>query len=138
MRVLRYAALFAVFAWFLLGGMGHLLDTEFFVRIMPPYIPYFLHKPLVFFSGVFEVLFAMALFVPFFRKWSGYLLIALTVAFAPVNVHLLLNIELFDIDGIKLSLWLAFQVVLIVVIWWSTRMPPGAAKAFDIDKNRER
>ncbi len=123
MRFVRYAGLFVVFAWFMLGGMGHFLNTEFFVQIMPPYIPYFLHKPLVFFSGVFEVLFAMGVLIPFFRKWAGYLLIALTVAVTPANVHMWLNPELFNMDENMLLLRLMFQVVLIAIIWWSTRMP---------------
>ena len=127
--LLRYAALFSVFAWFLLGGMGHLLDTEYFVGIMPPYIPYFLHKPLVFFSGVFEVLFALALLVPLFRKWAGNLLITLTVAFTPANVHLWLNREQFNVDENRLMVWLAFQVLLVVLIWWSTRVTHGDNRA---------
>lgn len=123
MRFVRYAGLFVVFAWFTLGGMGHFLNTEFFVQIMPPYIPYFLHKPLVFFSGVFEVLFAMGVLIPFFRKWVGYLLIALTVAVTPANVHMWLNAEIFSMDENALLLRLMFQVVLVAIIWWSTRMP---------------
>ncbi|TDJ33729.1 MAG: hypothetical protein E2O61_11920 [Gammaproteobacteria bacterium] len=123
MRFVRYAGLFVVFAWFMLGGMGHFLNTEFFVQIMPPYIPYFLHKPLVFFSGVFEVLFAMGVLIPFFRKWVGYLLIALTVAVTPANVHMWLNAEIFSMDENALLLRLMFQVVLVAIIWWSTRMP---------------
>ncbi|MCZ6642773.1 MAG: hypothetical protein O7F71_14435 [Gammaproteobacteria bacterium] len=123
MQFLRYAGLFVVFAWFMLGGMGHFLNTEFFVQIMPSYIPYFLHKPLVFFSGVFEVLLAMAVLVPFFRKWAGYLLIALTIAVTPANVYMWQNPELFNMDESMLLLRLMFQVVLIAIIWWSTRMP---------------
>jgi len=120
-RFLKYAGLFVVFAWFMLGGMGHFLNTEFFVLIMPPYIPPFLHKPLVFFSGVFEVLFAMAVLVPLFRKWAGYLLIALTIAVTPANVHMWQNPELFNMDETMLLLRLMFQVVLIAIIWLSTR-----------------
>ena len=88
-----------------------------------PYIPYFLHKPLVFFSGVFEVLFAIGVLIPFFRKWAGYLLIALTVAVTPANVHMWLNPELFNMDENALLLRLVFQVVLVAIIWWSTSAP---------------
>ncbi len=108
----------------MLGGMGHFLNTEFFVSIMPPYIPYFLHKPLVFFSGVFEVAFAIGVLIPFFRSWAGYLLIALTIAVTPANVHMWLNPELFDMEENALLLRLLFQGVLIAIIWWSTRIPP--------------
>lgn len=29
-----------VSAWFLLGGLGHFVFTDFFVGIVPPYVPW--------------------------------------------------------------------------------------------------
>ena len=112
MRFVRYAGLFVVFAWFMLGGMGHFLNTEFFVQIMPPYIPYFLHKPLVFFSGVFEVLFAMGVLIPFFRKWVGYLLIAQTA-----NILLFLGPRLGLVPKGEASRIWALQLQLTIADW---------------------
>jgi len=31
-----------VFMWFFCGGIGHFVSSEFFVNIMPPYLPYHL------------------------------------------------------------------------------------------------
>ncbi|WP_277214001.1 hypothetical protein, partial [Isoptericola croceus] len=49
------------------------------------------------------------------------LLIALTIAVTPANVHMWQNPELFNMDETLLLLRLMFQAVLIVIIWWSTR-----------------
>lgn len=43
-----------VSAWFLLGGLGHFVFTDFFVGIVPPYVPWPLAA--VWVSGVFELL----------------------------------------------------------------------------------
>ena len=40
-------------ALFILGGVGHFLATDVYIKIMPPYLPY--HRALVLLSGVFEV-----------------------------------------------------------------------------------
>ena len=47
-----------VSAWFLLGGLGHFVFTDFFVGIVPPYVPWPLAA--VWVSGVFELLGAAA------------------------------------------------------------------------------
>ncbi len=51
-----------VSAWFLLGGLGHFVFTDFFVGIVPPYVPWPLAA--VWVSGVLELLGAAALLVP--------------------------------------------------------------------------
>ncbi|RPO56513.1 hypothetical protein IPC1225_11580 [Pseudomonas aeruginosa] len=55
-----------VSAWFLLGGLGHFVFTDFFVGIVPPYVPWPLAA--VWVSGVFELLGAGALLVPAWRR----------------------------------------------------------------------
>ena len=60
---------------------------------MPPYVPFPLAA--VYVSGVFEILFAIGILIPATREWSGNLLILLTLAVTPANVHMWLHPELF-------------------------------------------
>ncbi|MEM7078708.1 MAG: hypothetical protein AAF513_08780 [Pseudomonadota bacterium] len=119
-RVAAYAGLSLVFVWFMFGGITHFTNPDFFVAIMPPYIPW--HLAMVYISGVFEVLFAAMLLPPKTRQLAGNLLIALTLAVTPANIHMYLHPELFsDVPAAFLSIRLVVQVILLLIVWWSTR-----------------
>lgn len=127
-RFARYAGLAIVFAWFFLGGISHFTNVGFFMAIMPPYVPFPLAA--VYVSGVFEVLFAIGILIPATREWSGNLLILLTLAVTPANVHMWLHPELFpNVSPTLLSVRLVVQVLLLMLIWWSTRLPRTADAA---------
>ncbi len=127
-RFARYAGLAIVFAWFFFGGVSHFTNVDFFMAIMPPYVPYPLAA--VYVSGALEVLFAIGILIPVTREWSGNLLILLTLAVTPANVHMWLHPELFpDVSPTLLSVRLAVQVLLLMLIWWSTRTPRTAGSA---------
>jgi uncharacterized membrane protein len=38
-RILKYAGLVLVTVFFLVGGQAHFTATDFFVKIVPPYVP---------------------------------------------------------------------------------------------------
>ena len=119
-RYARYLGLAIVFAWFFFGGISHFTKVEFFMAIMPPYVPF----PLVavYASGVFEILFAVGILIPTTREWAGNLLLLLTLAVTPANIYMWQHPELFpDVSQTLLSVRLAVQVLLLILIWWSTR-----------------
>jgi uncharacterized membrane protein len=125
MRYARYAGLAIVFAWFFLGGISHFTKVEFFLAIVPPYVPFPLAA--VYVSGALEVLFAIGILIPATREWAGKLLILLTLAVTPANVHMWLHPDLFpDVAPSLLSIRLVVQVLLLVLIWWSTHAPRPA------------
>ena len=127
-RYARYAGLAVVFAWFFFGGVSHFTKVDFFMAIMPPYVPYPLAA--VYVSGVFEVLLAVGIVVSLTREWSGNLLILLTLAVTPANVYMWQHPELFpDVSPTLLSIRLVVQALLLLLIWWSTRTPRNALLA---------
>ncbi len=120
LKIASYLGLAIVFAWFLIGGITHFTNPDFFVAIMPPYLPW--HLEIVYFSGALEIVFAIMLIPPATRELAGNLLIALTLAVTPANVHMWMNPQLYpDVEPFFLSLRLVIQVFLLFVIWWSTR-----------------
>ena len=80
-KIARAGAILLVAAYFLFGGISHFTNPDFFVAIMPPYLPY--HLEIVWISGAFEVLGAIGLLLPQTRLLAGYGLIALTLAVTP-------------------------------------------------------
>jgi uncharacterized membrane protein len=121
--VIRYLGLAIVVLFFLLGGVTHFTATNMFVSIMPPYIPF--HVEIVYLTGVMEICAALCLLLPKARYWTGNFLVAFTIAVTPANIHMWLNPELFpDIEPTLLAWRLVLQVVLLGVIWFSTRRVP--------------
>lgn len=121
MSKLKYIGLTVVFLWFFLGGITHFASPDFFVRIVPPYVPYPLAA--VYVSGVLEVIGAVAIWIPKWRALAGIGLFVLTLCVTPANVHMWLNPELFpNISETALGLRLFIQVLLLACIWWATRV----------------
>ncbi len=119
-KIAGYIGLVIVFIWFMFGGITHFTNPDFFVAIMPPYLPW--HLEIVYLSGALEVLFAAMLVPPKTRQLAGNLLLLLTVAVTPANIHMWMNTELFpDVEPMFLSVRLVVQVALLGLIWWSTR-----------------
>lgn len=120
--MIRKLVLALVFLWFSIGGIGHFLAPEFFIKIIPPSLPY--RYEAVYVSGFFELLGAAALLVTAVRRLAGVGLIALTLAVTPANVYMWANSGLFPhIPEALLALRLVLQVLLLAAIWWSTQRP---------------
>jgi uncharacterized membrane protein len=120
----RKLVLMLVFLWFAVGGVGHFLAPDFFMKIIPPDLPYRLEA--VYVSGFFELLGAAALLITVLRRPAGIGLIVLTVAVTPANVYMWANPGLFPaIPEALLALRLVLQAVLLGAIWWSTQRPTG-------------
>ena len=76
----------------------------------------------VYFTGVLELIGAVAIWIPAWRSWAGIGLLALTVCVTPANVYMWMNPQLFPEISPTLLAWrLVAQVVLLALIWWSTR-----------------
>ena len=118
--ILRYLGLTIVFVFFAFGGLGHFTNTEFFVAIMPPFLPF--HVAAVYISGAFEIAGALGLLHPRTRRIAGIGLFVLTIAVTPVNIYMWMTPEAFpDVPESFLSLRLVAQVLLLMCIWWSTK-----------------
>jgi uncharacterized membrane protein len=120
MRYRKRVALNFVFFWFLIGGIGHFARSDWFVQIVPPYLP----QPLllVWISGAFELLGAAGLLFASTRTAAGNGLALLTVCVTPANVYMLQQHQLFPQFPLSvLVLRLLVQVALIACIIWCTR-----------------
>ena len=121
----RKFVLMLVFLWFAVGGVGHFLAPDFFLKIIPPALPYRLEA--VYISGFFELLGAAALPIAALRRSAGIGLIALTVAVTPANIYMWANAGLFPaVPDVLLALRLVLQIALLAAIWWSTQQTAGA------------
>lgn len=117
-----------VSVFFCFVGISHFTNPEFFVAIVPPYLPAPLS--LVYVSGLFEILGGLGVLLPQTRRLAGYGLIALLVAVYPANVHMALNPDQFpDISPAALYARLPMQFVFAAAVWWAIRPERPSAKS---------
>lgn len=114
--VMRY--LLAVF--FIAAGMNHFVHPGFYLRMMPPYLPW--HEAVNYLSGSAEILLGALVLFPQYTRLAGYGLIALLIAVFPANLHMALNSHLFpEYSRTGLFIRLPFQLVFILWAWWATK-----------------
>ena len=106
-------------ALFVMAGIGHFVRSDFFVRIMPPYLPW--HRTLVFVSGVIEILLGILLLVPRFSRMAAWGLIALLLAVFPANIHVYLHQRVFPLHPALHLARLPLQGVLILWAYLYTK-----------------
>jgi len=85
------AALLGIAVFFLGGGIGHFVLPDFFVAIVPGYVP----KPyaVVAISGMCELAGALGILWPRTRRIAGIGLLLLIMAVFPANVNMALHAE---------------------------------------------
>jgi uncharacterized membrane protein len=125
---LRVLSLFGLAVFFIAIGCDHFLRPNFYVGIMPPYLP--AHLELVYLSGLFEILGGVTVLIGALRRWVGVALMVLLVAVYPANVHMAMHPELFpELDIGALYARLALQFVFLYWVYATTLATPRLAKS---------
>ena len=109
---------------FILAGLNHFRAPSFYLRMMPPWLPW--HLALVYVSGVAEVVLGFLLLIPKASRLAAWGLIALLIAVFPANLQMALHPSTFpEFSAPALWLRLPLQGVLIAWAWWYTRADAG-------------
>lgn len=106
-------------AFYIGAGVMHFVRPDFYVKIMPPYIP--LHVELVYLSGVIEIALGALLLVPRYSRWAALGIIALLIAVFPANIHVYQNQHLVGGESPLHLVRLFVQGLLILWAYWYTR-----------------
>ena len=107
-------------AIFIFAGFNHFRDLGFYLRIMPPYLPW--PSALHLIAGFFEVVLGVMLLITRFQRMAAWGLIALLLAVYPANIHMAVNHHLYpDLSMIFHWIRLPLQFVLIAWAWWFTK-----------------
>ena len=118
MKYLKYLLV----AFFVLGGINHFINPAFYVRMMPPYLPW--HLFLVYLSGAFEAGLGLLLLAPRFTRVAGWGLIALLIAVFPANLQMALHHELWPEFSVAKLWWrLPLQIVFFAWVYFATLSP---------------
>jgi uncharacterized membrane protein len=112
-------------AFYVFAGINHFVSPEFYLPIMPDYLPW--HMGLIYVSGVAEIALGIAVLIPRLRVLAAWGIIALLVAVFPANLHAALHeIPMVGTETVWNWVRLPFQALFIAWAWWYTR--PDAAR----------
>ncbi|MBL8206895.1 MAG: DoxX family protein [Blastocatellia bacterium] len=120
MVILKTILKYLLCAFFVGAGVMHFVKPEFFLKIMPPYLPW--HLGLVYVSGIFEIVLGILVIIPKYTRLAAWGLIALLIAVFPANIYLAMNPQIMpDASPTVHLIRLPFQLVFIAWAWWFTR-----------------
>ena len=117
--IAKYILIIISSIFYVLVGIKHFIDPNFFLAIVPPYLPY--HLELVYISGLFEILFGVMILFPKYRYWGSVGLILLLIGVFPANIYLFQSVEAQMAIGAtqEIATWrLPVQGVFILVAYW--------------------
>lgn len=116
---------------YIIVGVKHFTDVDFFLVIVPPYIKFPLLA--VYISGFFEIVFGLLLIPRPTRKFAGIGIIVLLISVFPANIYLYISEVPQKIYGITKNdalLRLPFQLPLILLAYWHSK--EKTSKTFDL------
>lgn len=119
MRKIKFVLKYLFVVFFVLAGFNHFINTAFYLKIMPTYLPW--HLTLVYLSGIIEIVLGVLLLTRRFTRMAAWGLIALLIAVFPANIHMAINHELYPEYSVA-ALWirLTLQFVLMAWAYWYT------------------
>ena len=108
-------------SWFYISaGLLHFTNTNWFLLIVPPYLP--LKLELVYVSGFFEIIFGLMLVLPSWRYYAGWGLVLLLIAVYPANIYLAqTNGAAMNTSALIAWVRLPFQFLFISIAYWYTK-----------------
>ena len=114
---LRAVMRWVLAAFFVFAAVGHFRVTDALLSITPDWVPF--PREVIYATGVFEFIAALALVTKPYRKWAGIALALYTLCVWPANIKH--AVEGIHIAALPSSWWyhgprLAFQPV---IIWWA-------------------
>ncbi len=126
---MKWAKLFFKFllaVFFILGGINHFRAPDFYLPLMPEYIP--AHAFMVQLSGVTEVIAGIMLLVPALSRWGAWFIIAHLVVFFTVHFWMIQHAS-DKYSEIPLGLlWFRIVLQVIFIVWASWFVTPDAPK----------
>src|SRR5215469_9665553 len=77
------------FCVFLFTSIGHFVKTEPMSRMLPPWVP--MRVPLIYITGVFELLAGIAILIPSISRTAGIVLCLFLIVILPSNIYAAVN-----------------------------------------------
>lgn len=106
---------------FILGGINHFINPDFYLPLIPDYIPY--HSFVNNGSGIGELLAGTAVLIPATRKFGCNAILFLLIAFLPAHIYLIQKGGCLS-DALCVPVWVAWVRLIVIhpiLIYWAYR-----------------
>jgi uncharacterized membrane protein len=103
-------------------GVKHFTNHNFFLAIMPPYIPY--HNFMVYLSGALEIVFALMMLFKKTRFYGCWGIIVLLIAVFPANIYLYnseIPQKILSVTKHEALIRLPYQLPLLLFAFWHSK-----------------
>tara|TARA_X000000950_G_scaffold197369_1_gene237674 strand:- start:6768 stop:7211 length:444 start_codon:yes stop_codon:yes gene_type:complete len=103
-------------------GISHFTNFEFFIIIMPEFIPY--HLFFIYLTGFLEIIFGLMIFFKSSRFYGAWGIFFLLILVFPANIHLFMSSQVHEILSITKQdalIRLPFQIPLIILAYWHSK-----------------
>lgn len=107
---------------YIIVGVKHFIDPQFFINIVPPFLIF--KKEIVYVSGLMEIVLGIFLLFKRTRTIGAWGIILLLILVFPANIYLYLNElprELLHISKEQALIRMPFQIPLIVLAFWHSK-----------------
>ncbi len=107
---------------YIIVGIKHFMDVEYFVSIVPTYISW--KQEAVFISGFFEILLGILLLFHKTRKLAAWGIILLLITVFPANIYLYVSEvprDILNISKTDALIRIPFQIPLIIISYWHSK-----------------
>jgi uncharacterized membrane protein len=105
---------------FIIAGVNHFINPEFYLRMMPPILP--AHELLNYVSGVAEIILGVLLFIRKTKVVAAWGLIILLIAVYPANIYMAMEAgKSIDIFPTIAYIRLPFQFLFIWLVYRETK-----------------
>lgn len=116
---IKLISLYIMAIFYLIAGIGHFTKTVFFLKIVPPFLPW--KKAIVYISGIIEIILGVALIPEATRSLAAWGIILLLISVFPANIYHFTSKG----AGMKIPVWLLalrlpIQFLLIAWAYWYT------------------
>jgi uncharacterized membrane protein len=126
--MIKFGFKYLLVTFFIFGGGMHFVNPDFYLPMMPPYIP--AHGFMVLLSGATEILAALLLAIPKTSKWGAWFIVAHLLVFFTVHIYMIQEADTLFADVPLMALWFRIPVQFLFIAWafWFTR---GQKEALD-------
>ena len=125
MAIFKKGMLYVMVVFYVLGGYNHFNNPSFYIPLIPPYLSTWAVE-LNLIAGFFEIILGILLIPTQTRKWAGFGIVLMLIAFIPSHIYFIErgNFALGSFTMTPLISWirlLVFQPLLILWALWVSR-----------------